>query len=124
MTKIYLPLTHPRYNELRVNVDYTLGGINYFSGSSSPRGYYLYLTPVTHANGMISCQLLGEPYNSGFKVLLETANRLNRKRLAELQTKVYELANASADTINALWGEQNWTDISALLNPANNPKAL
>jgi hypothetical protein len=31
---------------LKVKVDYELGGMNYFSGQVSKRGYYLYVYPV------------------------------------------------------------------------------
>jgi hypothetical protein len=32
--------------KIKVNVDYALGGINYFTGGMSPRGVYAYVTNV------------------------------------------------------------------------------
>ena len=37
-----------------VEVYYTQGGIDYFAGSTTQRGYYLSVTPVTRKDNMVS----------------------------------------------------------------------
>lgn len=64
---------------LRVEIYYSLGGMNYFSGSTKPRGYYVNIKPVELGGGFESSTLLGN--NSGGYQFLEATNRLNRKRL-------------------------------------------
>lgn len=55
--------SHDRYIErndlhdashLQVSVYYGKGGLNFLSGQSTPRGYYLSVKPVTKGNGTIS----------------------------------------------------------------------
>ena len=87
---------HERYIErgdlkgathLEVSVYYTKGGVNYFSGNTNPRGYYLSVRPVKRGNNMVSFDLL-----SGCKrLLLETARYTDKQfqRAIEL-AKDYE----------------------------------
>lgn len=59
-----------------VEVSYTKGGVNYLSGGSTPRGYYLNVTPVTRkGDGMVSYTLF-----SGLRILLLQANRYSDKQ--------------------------------------------
>lgn len=37
---------NPQFNYLRVEFDYDLGGYNYFTYKSEPRGYYIHVTPI------------------------------------------------------------------------------
>lgn len=62
---------------LEVSVYYTKGGLSYFSGQTSPRGYYLSVRPVTKANGMVSFDLF-----SGVKRLILETNRYSDKQFA------------------------------------------
>jgi hypothetical protein len=70
-------------------VDYSLGGINYLSGNSSPRGVYVYVTPVelkSYGPGlpqMESCILF-----EGLKHLLMPLNRKSDKKIEEANTIV------------------------------------
>lgn len=68
-------------SELEVEIYYSLGGMNYFTGNVNPRGYYLSVTPVTFEDRggftSISCTLLGT--YSGIKTLIEPATRFNKK---------------------------------------------
>jgi len=40
--------------ELRIEVKYDIGGMNYFTGRPQERGYYLHVSPVnrSHSNGI------------------------------------------------------------------------
>jgi hypothetical protein len=53
------------------------GGLSYFSGQTSPRGYYLSVRPVTKANGMVSFNLF-----SGVKKLILETNRFSTKQFS------------------------------------------
>jgi hypothetical protein len=73
-----LPLLAPdRF--LRVSVSYDMGGMNFMSGSESPRGYYLSARVVEQTAGL-------EIYGmfSGCRKLLEPAARFSRTRLSEI----------------------------------------
>lgn len=60
---------------LEVSVAYSKGGMSYFSGQVSPRGFYLSVTPVTKGNGMVSFTMF-----SGIKRLLLEVNRYSDKQ--------------------------------------------
>ena len=85
--KCYMALNTPvgegstKFKELKIEVCYTKGGINYFSGSVNPRGYKLMLTPCEHSGGMESFILMGD--NAGKFVLIEEVQRFNKRRLIE-----------------------------------------
>jgi hypothetical protein len=64
-------------NNLEVSVYYSKGGLSYFSGQVSPRGYYLSVRPVTLGNGTVSFDLF-----SGVKRLLLETNRFSPKQFA------------------------------------------
>jgi len=74
--------------DLKISLEYTLGGYNYFSGNKNPRGYKLYFSPVACSTGtygtMESSILLGDQFESGYYVNVETAERYNAKRLGQL----------------------------------------
>jgi hypothetical protein len=65
-----------------VEVCYSLGGYNYFTGSSYRRGVYVNITPkeISEA-GFVSCVLLGNENESGMKMLLEELQRKSEKTL-------------------------------------------
>jgi hypothetical protein len=75
-----------RATHFKVSVDYDKGGVNYFTYKTSPRGYYLYVTPVVREDGFERSVLLGE--SAGFKVLLKEVSRMNRKSLQLAETLV------------------------------------
>jgi hypothetical protein len=62
---------------LEVSVYYTKGGVNYFSGGTIRRGYYISVKPVTKGNGTISFEL----FSGRKQFLLETA-RYTAKQFA------------------------------------------
>jgi hypothetical protein len=57
-----------------VEVIYDKGGVSYFSGGTTTRGYYISVTPVTHKNGMTSVVLF-----TGVKKLLLPTNRYSEQ---------------------------------------------
>jgi len=62
-------------SHLDVEVYYTQGGANYFSGGTTPSGYYLSVTPVTRKDNMVSMTLF-----TGLKKLLLQTNRYSAKQ--------------------------------------------
>lgn len=66
---------------VRIEVSYSKGGRNFITGGSYPRGYYLDMQPLQDkGDGCVSFVL-----GSGVSSLIETATRLNRKRLEQLR---------------------------------------
>ena len=66
---------------VRIEVSYSKGGRNFITGGSFPRGYYLDMQPLQDkGDGCVSFVL-----GSGVSSLIETATRLNRKRLEQLR---------------------------------------
>lgn len=60
---------------LEVFVYYDKGGMSYFTGKVSPRGYYLSVTPVTKRDGMVSFAMF-----TGYKQLLLETKRYSAKQ--------------------------------------------
>lgn len=80
---------------LKLQVDYELGGISYFSGSSSARGYYLYIRPVQLGKEDSYITESFTLFGSGYKILLKQVARKSDKVYRELCQKLNlsELAN-------------------------------
>lgn len=81
--EIVITAPHPedgRY--LEVSVGYNEGGPNYFSGGTTPRGYYLRATPITREGTFTKFSLGGA--DTPRSTLIEQATRFNAKRLAQL----------------------------------------
>ena len=95
----YIPLkTKIRdFNELKVEVSYTLGGMNYFSGRTNPRGYKLYFKPIYRNGGFESSIMMGSEKESGYYISIEEASRFSAKRLRELAEKFDSLVGELAD---------------------------
>ena len=98
-TKVFLPLAdHKDHNELKIEVEYDLGGHNYFTSKPIRRGYSVYVIPLTRNGDFAATQaLFGGPKESGFKVFLEETQRKSAKRLAELTAKVLPLGEQIRD---------------------------
>ena len=62
-------------SHLQVSVFYDKGSMNYFSGQSAPRGFYLSVTPVTKGNGTVSFTMF-----TGMKRLLHDVSRYTDKQ--------------------------------------------
>ena len=76
-------------NVIVVTVRYSLGGMNYFSGRSEPRGYYLSAAPETHTENCRSFMAF-----TGTKILLEETKRFSQKRFDDITTEQRTLDNA------------------------------
>lgn len=76
-----------KFNELKISITYTLGGRNYFTGSTNPRGYKIFLKPVSRSGCVESSILLGSGNSSGYYISIESASRFNARRLEELAKK-------------------------------------
>ena len=74
---------------LKVQVDYELGGMNYFSGQESRRGYYLYVYPVQieTVDGRVQVESFTF-FKGGKKLLIEVGRK---------SQKAYEKACAMVD---------------------------
>lgn len=93
--KTYLPFSKPgcKYEELEIEVYYSLGGINYFSGNDSPRGYKLSLHPVTR-HGMGTTRTLmtsSTAPDRGIAFHIEDTNRFSAKKLQQIEEKIKPL---------------------------------
>ena len=62
---------------LEISVYYSKGGLSYLTGESSPRGYYISVTPVTKSNGMVRFTM----FTGRRRLLLET-KRYSDKQFA------------------------------------------
>jgi hypothetical protein len=71
-------------NLIEVELYYNIGGMNYFSGTSEPRGLYLSVTPVTvtSAGGFKT-----RSYSafSGVKTLVKELKRFSKKSLEDFE---------------------------------------
>jgi hypothetical protein len=95
---------------IKVTVTYRMGGMNYSTYKTDPRGYYLSIQPmkVEVSNGMRCETFTGF---SGKYVFIELADRFNAKRMTHLTEtiepfldKIVELWNAGQhDEIANLW---------------------
>jgi hypothetical protein len=76
---------------LEVEVSYAEGGMSYFSGESSLRGYYLSVRPVEKSEGFTTFALF-----AGLKLLLEEASRFSAKRLEKIEPTQEQVDNVVA----------------------------
>ena len=77
--KRYEPIANST-QELKIEVRYNKGGMNYFTSRSEERGYYLSVSPVTRTqgNGYVSESYVGF---SGVKKLILPVARQSEKQL-------------------------------------------
>ncbi len=77
--------TNKENTYIKLEVFYHKGGYSYTTHEHQARGYYLLIVPeerrIQDGYTMLLCSAF-----SGCKILLEEANRLSKKRLAELTT--------------------------------------
>ena len=79
---------------LKIEVFYTKGGTNYFSGDATRRGYYLSVTPVTLNKNSVSFTLF-----SGYKHLLLESKRYTDKQFARAIEMAEEHKEALIDVV-------------------------
>jgi hypothetical protein len=65
--------------ELKVQIDYEKGGMNYFSGRETTRGYYLYVYPVRRelVDGRVMIESF-TAFSGGKKLLLEVSRKSDK----------------------------------------------
>lgn len=84
-------LHRPVRKVIEIDISYTLGGQNYFTGRVDPRGYFVHVRPVDLGeDGFRSFMLF-----SGYKMLVKSADRYSEKTL-------YLMRPAYADIITLL----------------------
>ena len=83
---------------LEVSVTYNKGGANYFSGGTTPRGYYLSVTPVTKSERSVSFTMF-----SGFSHLLLETKRYTDKQF----NRAVDMANDHRESLIAKVLEKN-----------------
>ena len=81
---------------LRVEIYYTLGGINYATYRQEPRGYYLSVVPVTREN-RYGCTMESFTAFTGVKQILKEVSRRSAKAEAQAeenaQNYIHDLVN-------------------------------
>jgi len=83
---------------LEVSVSYNKGGTNYFSGGTTPRGYYLTVTPVTRTATSVSFTMF-----SGLSRLLLETKRFSAKQFAQAM----EMAKGQEAELTDIVAEKN-----------------
>jgi hypothetical protein len=102
-TKVYVSLKTPiahvgnTYDELRINVGYQKGGVNYFSGNIENSGVFVYLTPVHRSGISVGQTICGDQHISGYKILCKPLNRKSQKQINLVAEKVLTHASEIAD---------------------------
>ncbi len=90
--EILLPLATSAGDEppthLTVRAYYMKGGPDYFNGGTTARGYYVSAGPIRETADGMRMTVLGR----GFSALVETATRLNGKRLDAIAAEAHRQA--------------------------------
>lgn len=87
-----LNLTQPidDFPQVQIQIDYNLGGMNYFNYKEEKRGYYLRFSPCKHkdlGNGMYSTEM--QPmHERSFKMCIKECKRKDNRLLYYYQTKL------------------------------------
>ena len=101
-------------NELKIEVNYQLGGWNHFNGDLEERGVYLSLHPVRRGNGFIQTIIDGQLHTMGFKILLKSLGRKSQKQLDIAAERIMPFAETIAD----LYSERKYNEIVQLVKNA------
>jgi hypothetical protein len=78
LKELKLVPTGNKANILEVDLCYDIGGMNYFSGESEPRGLYLGCSPIEKSEGWRSFVAF-----TGTKVFVKELKRFSKKALEE-----------------------------------------
>lgn len=98
-----IPTNCNKENALCVETGYSLGGYNYWNGSTNQRGYYLYITPVEikeRDHGNIVSKMLGK----GLKILLKEVTRKSVKAEREAEILAEEKMQYLIDQVCKKYG--------------------
>lgn len=88
--KEYIPVNAPqigstRTTHLKVEIYYSLGGINYFTYKNERRGYYISVSPVERREYAPGLMMEGTTCFSGYKALLKEVTRKSAKAEREAE---------------------------------------
>lgn len=101
-----------KYNNIEIKLSYNLGGINYFTGNKDPRGYYLYITPITitQKDGYTtqSFTISADPDTKGIKYFLKETKRKNDK----LQEKLWNKVEPETESLKNLFLKKELKEIN------------
>ena len=100
---------------LKIDVSYSKGGMNYFSGKPERRGIYVHFTEVersTESGYATESHMLFS--GSSFKILAVELKRLSQKRLEEVFQAVYQIKEDLFEQQKALNKEILFQMISGL----------
>ena len=89
-------LDSPCKKIIRIKVDYRIGGMNYFTASTTPRGYYISVQPLEVGEHFESFMAF-----SGVAQILEPANRYSDKKLDAIAESI-KSGVAHQDTMKQL----------------------
>lgn len=84
---------NPEYTHLDVSMQYSKGGINYFTYEQEPRGYYLHIQPVKVERGFVTVVAF-----TGVKTCVKTVTRKS--------AKAEQAALENAESIAEAWMER------------------
>jgi hypothetical protein len=104
------------FKQIEVGVSFTSGGMNYFSGTSSPRGYRLYCAPCNVSEGFRQCILMSGKRDSGLAYRICEAPRYNAKTLKMIAEQV------DAQKIADLYEAEDDNGIMAYLFTLSTPR--
>ena len=77
---------------LKIDVSYSKGGMNYFSGKAERRGIYIHFTEVERSEERgYASESYGLFSGSSFKILALELKRLSQKKLEEVFQAVYQI---------------------------------
>lgn len=92
MPILYLKKPINDFPQVQIQIDYNLGGMNYFNYKEEKRGYYLRFSPCKHkdlGNGMYSTEM--QPmHERSFKVCIKEMNRKSNKTFHDLNMRFME----------------------------------
>ena len=95
-------------NVLRLEVDYSLGGHNWYNGSSERRGYYLYCSPCNRQTKKLNngkeYTTVTETLGKGAKILLKEVTRQSKKSEAEAISIAAEKEVMLIETVVSKYG--------------------
>lgn len=106
--KVRVPLAAPLANGengVNVEVSYSKGGANYFSGGVNPRGYYVSVHATKIEPAFPGDTLMAESFlignGIGTRILLQPATRLSAKTLEALAGRILPVASGLAMALAA-----------------------
>ena len=103
--------------ELELNLSYSLGGTNMFTGKPERRGYYLYIAVVKREPNVITKQLHGNLDGSDLKsgkILIREVKRKSNKTYTSL------VKSLDFDYVSEEWLKHEYTKVFDYLTEPNN----